>query len=141
VGKPKELSVSQPRNHNNIVTEKELLEAAEQHSSLRLTFLLRLTQNTEVSWETVLWQHRLYIQVPSYLVPEGSKEGFVSLLEYAEEVLKCTHIIVCFKKERNDRALLVRTFMFLGFTTLPPGHQLIPSTTDTCNLYMLYSIE
>lgn len=133
--------MSQPRNHNNIVTEKELLEAAEQHSSLRLTFLLRLTQNTEVSWETVLWQHRLYIQVPSYLVPEGSKEGFVSLLEYAEEVLKCTHIIVCFKKERNDRALLVRTFMFLGFTTLPPGHQLIPSTTDTCNLYMLYSIE
>jgi len=28
---------------------------------------------------------------------------FVSLLEYAEEVLKCTHIIVCFKKDRNDR--------------------------------------
>jgi ornithine decarboxylase antizyme 1 len=52
-----------------------LLEAAEQHSSLRLTFLLRLTENTEVSWETVLWQHRLYIQVPSYLLPEGSKEG------------------------------------------------------------------
>jgi hypothetical protein len=38
-------------------------------------------------------------------------------------------------------ALLVRTFMFLGFTTLPPGHQLIPSSTDSCNLYMLYSIE
>ena len=55
--------------------EKELLEAAEQQSSLRLTFLLRLTENTEVSWETVLWQHRLYIQVPSYLLPEGSKEG------------------------------------------------------------------
>lgn len=141
MGKPKELSVSQPRNHNKIVTEKELLEAAEQQSSLRLTFLLRLTENIEVSWETVLWQHRLYIQVPSYLLPEGSKEGFVSLLEYAEEVLKCTHIIVCLKKDRNDRALLVRTFMFLGFTTLPPGHQLIPSTTDSCNLYMLYSIE
>lgn len=28
---------------------------------------------------------------------------FVSLLEYAEEVLKCTHIIVCLKKDRNDR--------------------------------------
>jgi hypothetical protein len=55
--------------------EKELLEAAEQQSALRLTFLLRLTANTEVSWETVLWQHRLYIQVPSYLLPEGSKEG------------------------------------------------------------------
>jgi ornithine decarboxylase antizyme 1 len=55
--------------------EKELLEAAGQQPSLRLTFLLRLTENTEVSWETVLWQHRLYIQVPSCLLPEGSKEG------------------------------------------------------------------
>lgn len=141
MGKPKELSVSQPRNFNKAITEEELLEAAERQSSLRLTFLLRLTENTEVSWETVLWQRRLYIQVPSYLLPEGSKEGFVSLLEYAEEVLKCTSIIVCFKKDRNDRALLVRTFMFLGFATLPPGHRLIPSNTDTCNLYMIYAIE
>lgn len=141
MGKPKELSVSQPHNYDKIVTEKELLEAAGQQPSLRLTFLLRLTENTKVSWETVLWQHRLYIQVPSCLLPEGSKEGFLSLLEYAEEVLRCTHIIVCFKKDRNDRALLVRTFMFLGFATLPPGHQLIPSNTDACNLYMLYSIE
>jgi hypothetical protein len=34
---------------------------------------------------------------------EFSLDRFVSLLEYAEEVLKCTHIIVCFKKDRNDR--------------------------------------
>ncbi|KAJ4432102.1 hypothetical protein ANN_20716 [Periplaneta americana] len=130
----------------SLFPEEELLEAAEQKPSLRLTFLLRLTENTEVSWETVLWQHRLYIQVPSYLLPEGSKEGteltrteifegetkssvsaitegFVSLLEYAEEVLKCTHIIVCFKKDRNDREPIpdyryVMTETYRGFSSV-----------------------
>ncbi|KDR17619.1 Ornithine decarboxylase antizyme [Zootermopsis nevadensis] len=63
------------------------------------------------------------------------------MLEYAEEVLKCTDVIVCFKKDCNDRALIVRTFMYMGFTTLPPGHQLIPGNTDTGIMYMLCSIE
>ena len=30
-------------------------------------------------------------------------ESFVRLLEYAEEELKCSHLIVCFKKDRPDR--------------------------------------
>ncbi|XP_049782376.1 ornithine decarboxylase antizyme 1, partial [Schistocerca cancellata] len=141
VGKQNELSVSRPCEFRDICPEKELLEAAEHHESLRLTFVLLLTENTQVSWETVLWKQRLYIQVPGCILPEGSKEGFVSLLEYAEEVLKCTQVIVCFKKERSDRALLIRTFMFLGFSTLAPGHPLIPNASDTTNLYMLYSID
>jgi len=57
-------------------------------------------------------------------LPDASKEAFVSLLEYAEEVLQCDHAIVCFLKERSDRAMLIRTFMFLGFYLLPPGHEL-----------------
>ncbi|KDR17620.1 hypothetical protein L798_07883, partial [Zootermopsis nevadensis] len=157
--------------------EKELLEAAGQHPSLRLTFVLRLTENIEVILETVLWQHRLYIQFPSSFLSEGSKQGFLAMLEYAEEVLKCTDVIVCFKKDCNDRdvctqrmfsyskseevklqqiilppppaiplllqylPLIVRTFMYMGFTTLPPGHQLIPGNTDTGIMYMLCSIE
>jgi len=38
-------------------------------------------------------------------------------------------------------AMLVRTFMFLGFTILPPTHALVPPGSDAGNLYMLYAIE
>lgn len=104
-----------------------------------LIFKLRLTENMEVRWETLIHDRKLYIQVPTGILPDGSKEGFVSLLEYAEEVLKCTHVIVFFKKDRSDRAGLVRTFMFLGFEVLAPGHDLCPATDDS--FYMTYVIE
>ena len=155
--------------------EDELLKALKTNESLRLTFNLQLTESTSVKWETVVWRKCLYIRVPSCLLPEGSKEGFVSLLEYAEETLKCNNIVVCLQKDRTDRgstkrtplfennannrlimyndenfaskslslnlALLVRTFMFLGFSVLPPNHALVPPGSDAGNLYMLYAIE
>lgn len=147
------------------------MKAVRNSESLRLTFTLHLTESTSVEWETVVWRHCLYIRVPSCLLPEGSKEGFVSLLEYAEETLRCTSIIICLRKDRADRgtcrqpffdsnendyeeksfssktlccyglAMLVRTFMFLGFTVLPPTHSLVPPGSDAGNLYMLYAIE
>lgn len=138
MGKQDKLSVSQDYN---IVEEVDLLKASERHDSIKITFELHLTELTEARWETVLHNRRLYIQVPACLLPEGSKEGFVSLLEYAEEVLNCTDIIVCMKKDRDDRAQLVRTFMFLGFTVLPVGHALIPHSNDTINIYMRYTID
>ncbi|XP_014240070.1 ornithine decarboxylase antizyme 1 [Cimex lectularius] len=107
----------------------------------RITFELRLTEQTEAVWDTLLLGTRLYIQVPQSLLPDGSKEAFITLLEYAEEVLKCTDIIVCLKKDRADRAQLVRTFMYLGFAILPPGHELLLNSNDTINLYMRYAIE
>ncbi|XP_032672670.1 ornithine decarboxylase antizyme 1, partial [Odontomachus brunneus] len=134
--KQSQLSVS-----SRIVQEDELLKAVRSNEPLRLTFTLHLTESTSVEWETVAWRRCLYIRVPSCLLPEGSKEGFVSLLEYAEETLRCTNIIVCLRKDRSDRAMLVRTFMFLGFTVLPPTHALVPPGSDAGNLYMLYAIE
>ncbi|CAD1471908.1 unnamed protein product, partial [Heterotrigona itama] len=150
--------------------EDELLKAVRNSESLRLTFTLHLTESTSVEWETVVWRRCLYIRVPSCLLPEGSKEGFVSLLEYAEETLRCKNIIICLRKDRTDRgtcrqpffesnendykekdfssktlccyglAMLVRTFMFLGFSVLPPTHSLVPPGSDAGNLYMLYVI-
>ncbi|XP_011497259.1 PREDICTED: ornithine decarboxylase antizyme 1, partial [Ceratosolen solmsi marchali] len=134
--KQNQLSVS-----SHIVQEDELLKALKTNESLRLTFNLQLTESTLVEWETIVWLGCLYIRVPSCLLPEGSKEGFVSLLEYAEETLHCTNIVVCLHKDRSDRAMLVRTFMFLGFSVLPPNHPLVPPGSDTSNLYMLYAIE
>lgn len=134
--KQSQLSVS-----SYIVQEDELLKAVKNCESVRLTFKLHLTESTSVEWETVVWRNCLYIRVPSCLLPEGSKEGFVSLLEYAEETLHFTNIIVCLRKDKSDRAMLVRTFMFLGFTVLPPNHALVPQISDPGNLYMLYAIE
>ncbi|XP_015521771.2 LOW QUALITY PROTEIN: ornithine decarboxylase antizyme 1 [Neodiprion virginianus] len=134
--KQSQLSVS-----SQIVQENELLNELKNQESLRITFALQLTESTCVKWETVVWKGCLYIQVPSCLLPEGSKEGFVSLLEYAEETLHCTNVVVCLRKDRTDRAMLVRTFMFLGFTVLPPTHALVPPGNDSGNLYMLYAIE
>lgn len=134
MGKLNSLSVSK------VVEEEELLACAERGETVKLTFKLRLTERTEARWETILHGQFLYIQVPTSLLPEGSKEGFVALLEYAEEVLKCTDIIICMKRDRPDKAQLVRTFMFIGFTVLPPGHDLMMQTNDASNICMRYTI-
>lgn len=127
--------------HNKEFQEVELVEAAKRGGSIKITFVLHLTEKIEAVWDTLLYQKRLYIQVPTTLLPDGSKEAFIALLEYAEETLNCTDIIVCLKKDRADRPQLVRTFMFLGFTVLPPGHHLLLSSNDTINLYMRYPID
>jgi ornithine decarboxylase antizyme 1 len=134
VGKFKEPPVISEAN----LTENELTKLASNETAV-LVFKLRLTENMEVRWETLMHDRKLYIQIPNGILPDGSKEGFVSLLEFAEEVLKCTHVIVFFKKDRNDRACLVRTFMFLGFVALAPGHPLCPTADDS--LFMAYIIE
>ncbi|CAD6202031.1 GSCOCG00002910001-RA-CDS [Cotesia congregata] len=144
--KQSQLSVS-----SHIVSEDELLKAVKTNESVRLVFTLHLTETTSVEWETIIWRGTLYIRVPSCLLPEGSKEGFVSLLEYAEETLHCSNVVICLRKDRTDRgnfvysflklAMLVRTFMFLGFTVLPPNHSLVPPNCDPGNLYMLYTVD
>merc|ERR1711976_700035 len=116
---------------------KVLADEAQGASSL--CFKVTLSQNVEVAWETLLIGNRLFVEIPNGILPAGSKESFVTLLEYAEEVLKVAHVIVCFRKGRTDRACLIRTFMFLGFVTVAPGNTLVPPSGDL--LYMAYSID
>lgn len=108
---------------------------------VNMTITTSLTPALEVCWNTVLWQQRLYVQVPDTLLPDGSKEGFVSLLEFAEETLNATHVVISLRKTRADRASLVRTFMFLGFAAVPPGSEVIPTSGDRDHLYLAYAIE
>ncbi|XP_023225507.1 ornithine decarboxylase antizyme 1-like, partial [Centruroides sculpturatus] len=136
VGKLKVPPVIQ--NHQ---TKRDDLTRQSYQDTVLLTFRFHLTELTNTEWEAVLWQGRLYVQVPSGILPEGSKETFVCLLEYAEEDLRCTHIVVCFEKNRTERAVLVRTFMFLGFVTLAPGHPLAPRGASEDTLYMAYAVE
>jgi len=104
-----------------------------------LSFQVSLTESIQVTWETLLVDRKLYVEVPNGILPDGSKESFVTLLEYAEDQLKCTHVIVCFKKNRTDRAALVRTFMFLGFGMAAPGNPHVPTSGDL--LFMAYTID
>lgn len=104
-----------------------------------LCFQISLADSLQVTWETLLVGRKLYVEIPNGILPDGSKESFVTLLEYAEEALKCSHVIVCFKNTRTDRASLIRTFMFLGFALVAPGHSLVPATKD--RMFMAYTIE
>lgn len=108
---------------------------------IRLNFHLRLTETTSAVWETVFWHKRLYVAFENSCgsIPQASKEAFVSLLEFAEDQLACTHVIVCLRKNSSLRASMMKTFMYLGFVVLPPTHELCPPMTD--RVYMLYTFE
>lgn len=106
-----------------------------------LVFNFQLTDSKVTQWNSVLWKRRLYVQVPDSGMTDGSKEAFLTLLEFAEDELQCSHVIVCFSKSRPDKVALVRTFMFLGFSMLAPGHKLTPSSATEDTLCMIYIIE
>lgn len=104
-----------------------------------LCFKVSLAGALQVTWDTLLIGRKLYVEIPNGILPDGSKESFVTLLEYAEEVLKCSHVIVCFKSARTDRASLIRTFMFLGFAVVAPNSPMVPVSKD--RMFMAYTIE
>jgi len=94
----------------------------------------------EVRWQaTVYPEGRLLIHVPETALPEGSKESFVRLLEFAEEDLHCCEVYMQINKDRLDRAQLIRAFMYFGFAMLPPG--ISPIRLDPDLVTMLYRIE
>ncbi|XP_067143053.1 ornithine decarboxylase antizyme 1-like [Centruroides vittatus] len=129
-----------PVVHKVPFNKEEIITQSNQDAVL-LTFQFQLSEHTVVKWDTILWQNKLYIQLPNGFMPDGSKEAFVTLLEFSEEQLQCNHVIVCFSKSRTDRAVLIRTFMFFGFICVVPGHELIPSNASEDTLYMVYTID
>lgn len=104
-----------------------------------ICFDVSLVGHEVVKWDTLLIGKTLFIEIPNDILPEGSKESFVLLLEYAEENLKCSKVIVCFKKARSDRETLIRTFMFLGFVLVAPGTHQLAVSGDL--MYLAYSID
>ncbi|XP_062512470.1 ornithine decarboxylase antizyme 3-like [Corticium candelabrum] len=91
-----------------------------QHAK-RLCYGIRQDGRLLVQWTALLVKDELFIHVPESAVPEGGKECFVSLLDYAELDLNCQKVYVCCRKERRDRADVLRSFAFLGFEVVPPG--------------------
>lgn len=96
-------------------------------------------EGQEMHWDTLMIGKTLFVEMPSNVLPDGSRESFVSLLEYAEDVLSCSKVIICFKKNRADQASLIRTFKFLGFVLLAPGTHQLAVSGDL--MYLAYSID
>jgi len=89
-------------------------------------------------WEAILWQGRLYVNVTMQQLSEGSKEAFVELLEYAEERLGCSHVVVCLDRQLKEMKVVVRNFLFLGFQPLAPGHEFLPKNPNlVCFVYTI----
>ena len=64
--------------------------------------------------------------------------SLVALLDAAEEHLGCTQVIIGLPRDIEDRAQLIRTFKFIGFELVPPGHPELPGAPDL--LFMAYDI-
>lgn len=114
-------------------------EIADQPDSILLSFKCPLSDEREVEWRTLLVNGVLYVDIPTSVLPEGSRDSFVSLLEFAEDKLDCDKVFVCFKRNRTDRNALMRVFMFLGFTVVPPDYKLCPQNDDIMS--MVYNIH
>jgi len=119
---------------------QELLQELGPNQPIGINVRYQLTNSTVLTWETTYVNQTLYIEVPNGCLPDASKDAFVALLEYAEEVLLCNRAIIYFSKERNERATLVRTFMFMGFFAVPPESPIL-HIHDPNNIYMVYEIR
>ncbi|KAJ8417129.1 hypothetical protein AAFF_G00283560 [Aldrovandia affinis] len=104
-----------------------------------LHFQYRLSEQRASCWETVLSSDSLFLEIPEGALPEGSKEGLTSLLEFAEEKLKASYVFLWFNKSREDRLSITKTFHYMGFEIVKPGHPLVPARADL--LFMVYSLD
>jgi ornithine decarboxylase antizyme 1 len=105
-----------------------------------IEFVFDIADDFDVRWEATIYPGgRLLVHVPTTALPEGSKESFIRLLEFAEEDLECRSVYIQFGKHRSDRAHLVRTFMYFGFAMLPPDITPLPTNID--NITMVYHIN
>lgn len=113
-------NISGDNNNNGSLVDFTDIATDENHVEL-FDFNLQNGENRVLSWKAVRFGDRLYVSIPGGVLPTGSRECFVSLLEYAEDDMKVDKMYLCMNKDRSDRANLLRIYMFLGFEIIQPG--------------------
>lgn len=126
-------------HHHHHYHSQKASSSSNVSAAVHIQFKYKLTDNLEGLWSTVLYGKSLYVHIPTSTNGEGSKDSFVRLLEFAEEHLRCTNVVVFFQQERPDAASWMRALRFCGFTLLPPKHALRPDNVGFH--YMNYVID
>uniref|UniRef100_A0A3Q1J857 Uncharacterized protein n=1 Tax=Anabas testudineus TaxID=64144 RepID=A0A3Q1J857_ANATE len=108
-------------------------------STSLLRFHYQLSERRSAVWDTALSEDSLFLEIPGGPLVEGSKEGLTALLEFAEEKLKVNYVFLWFHKNREDRLSIIKTFHYMGFEMVKPGHPLVPARPDLA--FMVYSLE
>lgn len=140
VGVSKAPPVSMNKFLNDLNNSAQNSKLNGSHTSVKLIFKISPVAGLEVCWETTLMDKCLYMELAPGILPEGSKESLVTLLEYAEDKLKCKKVVICFDKGSSDRVSLLRVFNFFGFQMLPPHHELVTKPFSHL-IFMAYTIE
>ncbi|XP_057692302.1 LOW QUALITY PROTEIN: ornithine decarboxylase antizyme 2-like [Corythoichthys intestinalis] len=104
-----------------------------------LRFHYQLSELRSAFWDTVLSKDSLFLEVPTGPLVEGSKEGLTALLEFAEETLKVNSVFLWFRKGREDRLSIIKTFHYMGFEMVKPGNPSVPARPDLA--FMVYSMD
>ncbi|XP_032379887.1 LOW QUALITY PROTEIN: ornithine decarboxylase antizyme 2a [Etheostoma spectabile] len=104
-----------------------------------LHFRYQLNERRSAFWDTVLSGDSLFLEIPAGPLVDGSKEGLTALLEFAEEKLKVNYVFLWFHKGREDRLSIIKTFHYMGFEIVKPGHPMIPARPDLA--FMVYSLD
>lgn len=91
-------------------------------------------------WSASVLEDTLYIEFPDGKMAVGTRDCFVNMLDYAEETLEVSTVILCFPKSRVDEAEVLRSFMYLGFEVVHYTKcNLVPESDNF--IFMAYSFE
>lgn len=91
-------------------------------------------------WCVAVLDDSMYVAIGDGELPEGVQSGFVGLLEYAERV-GCAQMVVGVKKSRADLRVLLKSFMFFGFSPIAPACQLTMCSANPDYVYMACAID
>jgi len=75
------------KSHHESTEFIDLDEIADNPNSLLVNFKCSLSDEKEVEWKTLLVNGTLYVDIPTSVLSDGSRDSFVSLLEFAEDKL------------------------------------------------------